>query len=82
LPGSRLARRPKAEATELAPEAVGASPPERLNRAEGFSCKDDLLLMVKFPSGGFGRFNAKFAGLPALKMSFHLSLPSASRVEE
>jgi len=29
-PGSRLVRLPKAEATELAPEAVGASPPERL----------------------------------------------------
>ena len=26
-PGSRLVRLPKAEATELAPEAVGASPP-------------------------------------------------------
>ena len=26
LPGSRLARQPKAEAMELAPEAVGAGP--------------------------------------------------------
>jgi hypothetical protein len=28
LPGSRLAGLPKAEATELAPEAVGAGPPD------------------------------------------------------
>lgn len=34
-------------------------------RAEGFPVRDDLLLTVKLPSGGFGQINAKIAGRQA-----------------
>ena len=61
---------PKAEATELAPEAVGAGPPTAIKirvvstgRRRGPSCRDDLLRLVRLPSGGFGLVKAKIAGL-------------------
>ncbi len=60
--GSRPRRLPKAEATELAPAAIGTRPshsdynPGALNRSpkRAFRCLGDRLLPVKLPSGGFG----------------------------
>ena len=64
-PGEAL----KAEATELAPGAIGAGPPTAIKirvvstgRQRGPLCKDDPLLLVELPSGGFGPYNAKIAG--------------------
>jgi len=52
---------PKAEATELAPEAVGASPPEHLDLRGGLSCAGRVLRLVKLPSGGFGHKKLAFS---------------------
>ena len=67
-PGEAL----KAEATELAPGAIGAGPPTAIKirvvstgRRRGPFCKEYPLLLVELPSGGFGPYNAKIAGRPA-----------------
>ena len=78
-------RLPKAEATELAPEAIGAGPPTAIKtrvvptgRRRGPSCKDDLLLLVKLPSGGFGPYSAKVAGLARRTKWFSISVAEDS----
>ena len=65
---------PKAEATELAPGAVGGSPLRRQRRVEGFSLETGGLLLVKLRSGGFGRKpRGETAGVsPSLGCGGHL----------
>src|SRR5580698_7861883 len=66
----------QSQATELAPETVGAGPLTAIKtrvvitgRLGGLPGRH--VLLVKFPSGGFGLSNAKIAGLPGAQNGFH-----------
>src|SRR4051794_24609889 len=79
LAGVALGEAAQAEATELAPEAVGASPPVATRigpglpvrfRLEGFARADVFLLLVKLWSRGFGRGTRRPPGWPGAQNGF------------